>query len=277
MKQNPPIKAIFFDIDGTLLSTQQRVLPSTIEAIKHCRSNGLLIGLATGRDATSCQQLITTHWHLDGLIDLIVGTSGADLIDFNHHTHHCSYPLSGDLVEIIIDHFKDLPVNFCIPDQGVLVGPKDDALLRGLAKVDNVDYRVVDYSTYLANLKHSKLVIICKPEDMDQIIERAKTFHDDRFKSQGLKTCSILYEYMDPRVSKTNGIIESLSSYGLTMDDVMVFGDEDNDLDMLTHAYLGITMANGSSKAKQAADYITTSNDDDGIYNALKHFFDFIH
>ena len=273
MKPNADIKAVFVDVDGTLLTSNQTVDPRTIESIRKLRAKGILFGLATGRDATSCEKLIESHWHLNGLVDLIVGTSGAALMDNIKHTYSSSYPLSGELIKSIMDHFKDMPINFCIPDQGILVGPTDDDLLRGLAKADNVPYRVEDYTTYLYQKEHSKLIIICNPEDMDAVINRAATFHNDAFRSQGLKTCAILYEYMDSRVSKTSGIEQIIKPYGLTMDNVMVFGDEDNDIDMLKNAAIGIVMANGSTNAKNAADETTESNDDNGIGGALDRYF----
>ena len=52
----------------------------------------------------------------------------------------------------------------------------------------------------------------------------------------------------------------------------MAFGDGDNDADMLEFAQIGVAMGNGSPKAKEAAGYVTTDIDDDGIANALKHF-----
>ena len=72
-----------------------------------------------------------------------------------------------------------------------------------------IPYQVVNYDEFLQNPK-PKLIINCKPEDMDKIIERSKTFHSDEFKSSSHKTASVLYEYMDPRVSKTAGLIEIL-------------------------------------------------------------------
>lgn len=273
MKPITDIKAVFVDVDGTLLTSDQTVDPRTIDSIRKLRAKGILFGLATGRDATSCESLIETRWNLSGLVDLIVGTSGAALMDNIKHTYTSSYPLSGELIGAIMHHFNDLPVNFCIPDQGVLVGPKDDALLRHLAEVDKVPYRVEDYSIYLNKKDHSKLIIICNPEDMDDVIKRAGTFHNDAFRSQGLKTCAVLYEYMDSRVSKTSGIEQIIKPYGLTMDNVMVFGDEDNDIDMLKNAAIGIVMANGSNNAKNAADEITESNDDNGIGVALDRYF----
>ena len=100
---------------------------------------------------------------------------------------------------------------------------------------------------------------------MDKIIERSKTFHSDEFKSSSLKTASVLYEYMDPRVSKTAGLIEILKLHNIDIKEIVTFGDADNDYDMTLHAGVGVVMANGSEKTKSVADYITKDNNHDGI------------
>ena len=123
---------------------------------------------------------------------------------------------------------------------------------------------MVNYDEFLQNSK-PKLIIICKPEDMDKIIERSKTFHSDEFKSSSLKTASVLYEYMDPRVSKTAGLIEILKLHHIDLKEIVTFGDADNVYDMTLHAGVGVVMANGSDKTKSVADYIADDNDHDGI------------
>ena len=107
---------------------------------------------------------------------------------------------------------------------------------------------------------------------MDKIIERSKTFHSDEFKSSSLKTASVLYEYMDPRVSKTAGLIEILKPHRIDLKEIVTFGDADNDYDMTLNAGIGVVMANGSDKTKSVADYITDDNDHDGTGNYIKKF-----
>ena len=107
---------------------------------------------------------------------------------------------------------------------------------------------------------------------MDKIIERSKTFHSDEFKSSSLKTASVLYEYMDPRVSKTAGLIEILKLHHIDIKEIVTFGDADNDYDMTLNAGVGVIMANGSEKTKRVADYITDDNDHDGIGNYIEKF-----
>lgn len=70
---------------------------------------------------------------------------------------------------------------------------------------------------------------------------------------------------MDPRVSKTAGLIEILKLHHIDLKEIVTFGDADNVYDMTLHAGVGVVMANGSDKTKSLADYITDDNDHDGI------------
>ena len=60
--------------------------------------------------------------------------------------------------------------------------------------------------------------------------------------------------------------------FGLKQDETMAFGDADNDLDMIAYVKTGIVMGNGSDNMKKIADYITDSVDNNGIYNAVRHY-----
>ena len=244
------VKAIMCDIDGTLLSSEGVVTKKTVEMIKKSREKGILFGLSTGRDVNSIQTLLGT-WGIEGLVDMIVGTGGAEIYDYTFDISKAQYPLDGELIKEIVKHYEDMDCNFAIPEDGIFYSPKDDE--------------------YLTSPK-AKLIIICKPEYMDQIIERSKTFHSDDYKSSSLKTASVLYEYMDPRISKTAGLKEILKLHHIDIKDIVTFGDADNDYDMTLNAGIGVVMANGSEKTKSVADYITDDNDHDGIGNYIEKY-----
>lgn len=263
-------KAIMCDIDGTLLSSQGYVTDKTVEMIKKARNQGILFGLSTGRDVNSIQKLLKS-WHIDGLVDMIVGTGGAEIYDYQLNIAQAQYPLEGESIKTIIAHFSDMECNFAIPEDGQFYTPKDDEYIQMLSQADHVPYQVVDFDEYLKEPK-PKLIIICNPEYMDQIIERSKTFHSSQFKSASLKTSSDLYEYMDPRISKTAGLKKILKLHDIDIKDIVTFGDADNDYDMTVNAGIGVVMANGSEKTKSAADYITDDNDHDGIGNYIEKY-----
>ena len=257
------IKAIMCDVDGTLLNSQGVVSPYTIEHIKRIKAQGVLFGLATGRDVHSVKNQLE-RWGIGGLVDAIVGTGGAEIADFQLNVEKSSFPLDGDVIRQVIRHYEDLDVNFAIPWQGELYAPKDDRLIQRLSRVDHIPYHVVDYEEFL-NQPRPKVMIVCDPETMERVVARSHTFTVPKTKSAGLITASVLFEYMDPRVSKTQGLKEIMALHGFTMDELCTFGDADNDYDMTMNAGMGVVMANGSEKTKSAADAITDDNDHDGV------------
>lgn len=264
------VKAIMCDVDGTLLNSQGIVSPMTVEMIKKAREKRILFGLSTGRDVHSVKTLLKS-WGIDGLVDAIVGTGGAEIYDYTLQVEKSSFPLDGALIQDVIRHFEDMNVNFAIPDQGILFAPKDDEHIQMLSKADKVPYQVVDFDEFLKEPR-AKLIIICHPEDMDSVVERSKTFSNEKYKSASLKTASELFEYMDPRVTKTHGLQEVMAMHGIDMKQLCTFGDADNDYDMTLHAGIGVVMANGSEKTKSVADYITDDHDHDGIGKFIEKY-----
>lgn len=257
------IKVVMCDIDGTILNSDGVITPRTIEAIKKLREQGILFGIATGRDVPSIKRLFP-KWGIDGLVDLIVGSNGGEIYDYASDYYEENYPLPGSLIAEIMDHFKDMDVNFGIHGDGVLYTPKEDDLIKALARDDQLPYEVIDFDEYL---KHDrlKLLITCAPETMPAVIERSKSFHNEKFKSACLQTTKLLFEFMDPRISKAFGLKKIMEIHGYTMDNLCTFGDADNDYDMTLHAGVGVVMGNGSEKTKSVADYVTDDNDHDGI------------
>lgn len=79
-----------------------------------------------------------------------------------------------------------------------------------------------------------------------------------------------LADIVAPGVSKAWALRELLSRYDMTMADVIAFGDDSIDIEMLCESGLGVAMGNALSEVKAAADYVTLSNDEDGVAEALE-------
>ena len=257
------IKAVMCDIDGTLLNSNGVVSPKTIEAVKKLRKHGILFGISTGRDVPSVKHLLK-KWGIDGLVDLMVGSNGGEIYDYSDDYYEMNYPLPGSLILEIMKHFEDMDVNFAIHGDGVLYTPKEDELIKTLSEGDQLPYEVIDFNEFLKQ-DQLKLLITCAPETMPAVIERSKSFHIEKFKSACLQTTKLLFEFMDPRISKAFGLEKILKKRGFTMENLCCFGDADNDYDMTLHAGVGVVMGNGSEMTKSVADYVTGDNDHDGI------------
>lgn len=217
------IKAVFCDIDGTLLTSQHTVSPRTVAAIRALRERGVLFGLCTGRDA--------------------------------HAT---------EAIARICKHMADLPATPVCPRDGVFYVPESNACVEHLSRVDGVPYQVVDFAEFLRE-PQPKVMFTMAPEVMPRVIERASTFADNTVKAAALQTTQRLYEFMDPRVSKTRGLVRVAELNDMELQDICVFGDADNDTCMVADAGVGVAMANGSDATRAAADFVTASNDKDGI------------
>lgn len=257
------VKAVMCDCDGTLLNEKQIVSDRTKTAIRNLREMGILFGLCTGRECESVKQLLPI-WGIEHMVDAIVGTGGAEIYDFKLDKTIRQFPLEPDVLKMIIRHYQDMDVNFAIPDHGILYVPKEDALIQNISKMDRVPYRVVNYDTYLTEPK-IKLMIICDPARMDQVAKRSRSLQSDQFRFTSLITTSRLYEYMDPHISKAFGLQTLMELHGIPMEELCTFGDADNDYDMTVAAGIGVVMANGSERTKQAADYLTEDNQHDGV------------
>lgn len=117
------IKAVFCDIDGTLLTSQHTVSPRTAAAIRALRERGVLFGLCTGRDAHATEAMYEL-WGIEGLVDVLVGCGGAEVIDRAHDINELSYPLPGETIARICKHMADLPATPVCPETACSTCPR---------------------------------------------------------------------------------------------------------------------------------------------------------
>ncbi|HSN65928.1 MAG TPA: HAD-IIB family hydrolase, partial [Fusibacter sp.] len=89
---------------------------------------------------------------------------------------------------------------------------------------------------------------------------------------EGLETCKSLetsFDVMANGVSKATGIEAIRNHFGIPIEDVIAFGDNENDIDMISYAGVGVAMSNATTELKAIANFVTVSNDEDGLVYAL--------
>ena len=254
------IKMIMTDLDGTLLRNDKTVSELTIKTLKKLKKENILFGIATGRTLNAVSKLIH-QWNIAEYVDVLVGFNGAHIIDESLNFNKLSHPLTGDSIKSIINKFEDLDVNFLIYEDDILWSKRIDEVSIALSQTNQLESRV--YEADLLERPQAKMLIGCAPEFMDQVVLRASEFSLPSVHS--VRSQKFLYEYMDERNSKSAGINQVAQMHGFTLDNVMAFGDEDNDLAMLKDCGIGVCMANGSENAKSMANLLTKSNEEDGV------------
>lgn len=254
------LKAAFFDIDGTLISFRTHKMPeTTLQALQTLRRQGVKLFIATGR-APKSTDFLKEYFDFDGTVSF----NGQYCFDHNGVIYQ--NPLPAGAIRNAVPYmaqnniaccFETLEKNvFNLVDQRVL----DLLALVGMAHVvpecadvSDLNADIYQLTAYVSAAQESGLMRLmpgCKavrwyPTFVNIIVENG---------------------------GKPVGIAKVCEKYGLSIDEIMAFGDGGNDVDMLRFAGTGVAMGNAADNVKQAADYVTADIDDDGIFKALKHF-----
>ena len=254
------VKAIFFDIDGTLLSHKTNSVPaSAVRALEMLREKGILTFIATGRHLPELKKLHA----LDGLhFDGAVSLNGQYCCNDEGVIYHC--PLDRADVAVLLDYLKANPhpcilveadrmyINF----HNALVEKVQAAIHSDLPQLGDMDrgYRVPIYQIILYM--------------SDENLEKLPPLPGIKLTRWNLGGADLI----PAKGGKATGIARVLEHYGIDKKDTMAFGDGENDVDMFSAVGTAVAMGNACNAAKAAADYITDKVDEDGIWNALVYF-----
>lgn len=254
--------ALFFDIDGTLVSFKTHQIPSsTILALTQAKANGHQVFIATGRPPI----IITNLGSIEHLIDGYVTTNGA-LCFIGDKTISC-HAIPKEAAQLIVDDSRE-------KDYGlIVVGEKDVAVLDPKGDVD----RIFRQHLAVQNLELAKPV----EEVLQQRVLQMTPFFPESYEAElmaSIPTCISGRwhpEFTDitaKQADKGQGLLAIAEEAGLDPKFTIAFGDGGNDTSMIRTAGIGVAMGNALESLKQEADYTTTNIDDNGILNALRHF-----
>ena len=242
------IKAVFFDIDGTLVSFKTHVVPkSTLHAIELLKKKGIKVFIATGRHRSSINNLGDLEF--DGYVTLNGGYvfAGKDDVIYKHsipdkdiealvrYQEHEAFMNYTDKAVNDVFHL----LNFPAPP----IRPIEDIIGKTV-------YQLIAFFTQEQEKRIMKVLSHCESTRWNPLFTDIVPFGS----------------------SKRVGIDKMLEHFHIGLDECMAFGDGGNDIQMLSHVGIGIAMGNAAKEVMDAAGYVTTSVDENGIYNALKHF-----
>ena len=256
------IKAVFFDIDGTLVSFNTHTIPqSTLTAIESLRKKGIKVFIATGRPKHLMEDAVG-YIPFDGYITL----NGSHCFTADHR-----------------DIYKK-----CIPQEDV------NRLIAYIEKhPEHAFVFVHDDTWFITSITPSveevaRMIEINPPAILPAECARGKEvlqimgYFDEKYDKNifgpVLKYCTpmrwfpLFTDIIAEGTNKSLGIDRVLNHYNIPLKDTMAFGDGGNDIPMLKHVGTGIAMGNAAPAVQEAADYVTSSVDDDGILRALQHF-----
>lgn len=263
MNSRPNIRAIFFDIDGTLVSfNTHRVSDATVEALAELRRRGVKVILATGRLLNQTE--VVSRIKFDAYITL----NGCCCLAEDGKTVISKATIPQSDLEAIVDYLEEnnnpFPCSF-MDEEGNTINYVDD---RVQLVWDNIALPVPRVEDPREAIKRNIYQVNIYVDEVDEapIVEGylqhcESTRWHPMFADVNLRG-----------VSKQQGVDTMLDYFGISREEAMAFGDGGNDVSMLRHVGWGVAMGNAVDSAKQAAVYVTDTVDDEGICKALQHF-----
>ena len=265
------IKLIALDTDGTLLNSKNKILPSTKTAIKKALDQGIKVVLCSGRPIAGLAHFMN-ELGINGSDQYAVTLNGA--ITRNADGKIMTKDLvSNELYRKLTEYAKEqkAPFNIVDPDSRIITADHD-----------------IDYFELLQAWENTAPMFIRTPDEMPKdfqiskgcfvgskdILDKVEPNLREKFSNDLyiVRADDHFLECLHPNVNKGNGLKELGEKIGINTDEMIAFGDEKNDISMFDVVGTAVAMGNGSQEAKDHADFVTASNDEDGIAKALDKF-----
>lgn len=242
------IKIAFFDIDGTLTNSKQELTKNVINSLRYLKNKGIILVLTSGR-----WDSYILNYNKDNLFDYIIANNGAEIYDIN--SNKVLYEEFMDKIDInIID-------SYCNENNIEMIN--NTYFNRSNNIIDNIYQSVIicksiqevdDLKQYVNELNNTYISYISFAY-YKKITKNSYTINiNNKITNKG-KSVKYMLDYLN--IDKENSIC---------------FGDNINDLDMFNNVGIKVCMDNGSNKLKELSDYITLSNDEDGVAYFINNY-----
>jgi len=255
-------KALFFDIDGTLVSFSTHNIPqSTIAALEQAKANGHKIFISTGRP----KPILNNVGQIEHLVDGYITTNGAHC--FVGNTVVLTNEIIKTDVETVLADAQalDYPVVVSAEKDMCIFNPKAIAVDTFLGEL-NADLRTMPSSeSVIASQRILQLTAFCTEQQELNLMQRLVGCVSGRW-------TPLFTDITSSMAGKDNGLEAIAQHFGISIADTIAFGDGGNDISMLKKAGIGIAMGNAGINVQRAADYVTSHIDNNGVEIALKHF-----
>lgn len=261
------IKLIMSDLDGTLLKEDKTVSERALKALRDCHKQGIRFGISTGRSHVAVDRLIDS-WHLRDLTDVIVAFNGAHIQYVDEGTSFPNHYLDKSKLAFVMDYLKGIDCNIILYDGGEIHAFREDEKTRAIEKRNRLKMIVSNLEEDHKKNQPKIVAVFPDAQTCDLFLIDHALNMDDLYM---VRSAPILVEFLDPQVSKGQAIEQIASHYGLKPDEILTFGDEWNDVDML-EKFVGVAMGNALDEVKERASFTTLTNEEDGLADYLEKY-----
>ncbi|GGG04686.1 Cof-type HAD-IIB family hydrolase [Paenibacillus abyssi] len=259
-------KLIAIDVDDTLLNDEIKVTEATKAVLAAAVAQGVTVTLATGRMFPSAKK-IAMQVELNVPIITYQGALVKTLLD--EQVLYERY-VPTDAAKTLYHFCEEHGLHLQLYVNDVLYAKEDNDKIRAYSKLSNIPYTVEPNYEQLLEQPQTKMLIIDDPALLDQMAEKLQPLIGDRVHITKSKPHYL--EFMHKEGTKGHAVQFLAEHIGCTMDQVIAIGDSWNDHEMLEVAGLGVAMGNAIPALKEIADFVTLSNNDEGVRHVIEKF-----
>lgn len=260
---------IALDMDGTLLNEDKLISQRTHEAVAALKAVGKRVVLATGRPIQGILKYIQ-ELNLFDEHDYVVTFNGALVQSTKDQTVLVDMPLNLKAYKELYELSKELGVNIHALTENSVLTPVNNPYTEIESRINGIPIIVTPVDEVAEDTLIVKVMFIDAPDVLEQAIAKLPGWVKEKYSV--LRSAPYFLEFLDPKVNKGFGVDAVVKTLGLSQKQVICVGDAGNDLAMIEYAQLGVAMENATAELKAAADYVTLSNDEDGVAHVIEKF-----
>ena len=284
------IKMIVMDMDGTLLNDESKLTPYTIETLIEVQKKGIKLVLSSGRSHITLNDYAKTL-KMDEYEGNLICVNGISRYSYKTNTIEYLQKISLEEEKILFDNFKKHNVEIMAVNDDYLYDYNAPEYLKEkieYKKENNIindiftggpkgiyhdqtknKYRVINVDNFDNNDPVNKVIIAQRKEVLNKAINDTPEKIKNSFTFN--KTTDLWLEISPLNVSKGNNLKALAEKTNISLDEIMVFGDGENDLSMLTIVENSVCMLNGMDSVKRQVKYVSDyTNDEDGVAKFVK-------
>lgn len=263
-------KALILDIDGTLTNSQKEITEKTRQAIFSVMKKGHKVMLASGRPTPGMKKAATSlEFEKNG--GYLLSFNGARIVDCG--TGQVVYQRLLPLT-LLPGLYRFAAENGCglitYLGEEVISAFSPDKYVEIEARINGLPIRPVKKFLEFVDFDINKCLMTAEPEVAERLEKQLQEKYGDV--ASIYRSEPYFIEIMPKNVDKAASIEQMLPVLGVTRENIICCGDGFNDISMIRYAGLGVAMGNAQAAVKDAADYITGTNDEDGLVEVIEKF-----
>ena len=261
---------LVLDLDGTLTNSKKEITEPTKQALIDIQEKGKKVVLASGRPTPGILPL-AKELHLEKYGSYILSFNGAKIIDCRSKELLYNRTIPPEVIRPIYEMLKCYDMDLLTyTDTHILSSMRTNQFTELESRINQMP--IVQTNDFLSEIAFpiNKLLGTGDKATIAKALETVKLHFHSRLNIYLSEP--FFLEIMPQRIDKAHSLQKLLNSIGLTADSMICCGDGYNDLTMIEYAGLGVAMENAQPLVKESADYITKSNDEDGVLHVINEF-----